>query len=63
MTNLELQCWVRAEQYTEIDDWCIEYFGKSNRNVTWTLLANNEIGGHIYFENAEDAMAFKLRWL
>ena len=63
MINVDLQCWVRAEQYIEILDWCIETFGKENDRVTWTLLANNEIGGHIYFENETDAMAFKLRWM
>lgn len=60
--DLDLQCLVRAEQYSEMRDWCIENFGKSNEYITWTLLANNEIGGDIYFENAADAMAFKLRW-
>ncbi len=63
MTNLDLQGWVRAEQYVEIREWCIDNFGKINENLTWKILANNEIGGHIYFENAVDAMAFKLRWL
>ena len=60
--NLDLQGLVRAGQYSEIRAWCIENFGKINENVTWKMLANNDTGGHIYFENEADAMAFKLRW-
>ncbi len=63
MIDLDLYCFVRAEQYIEILDWCIENFGESNNHVTWELLANNEIGGDIYFKNVTDAAAFKLRWL
>lgn len=62
MIDLDLHCFIRAEQYIEILDWCIENFGEYNNRVTWMLLANNEIGGDIYFEKEEDAVAFKLRW-
>lgn len=58
---MDLTFYIRPEQYVEILEWCIENFGKSN--PTWTLLANNDIGGELYFKNEEDAMAFKLRWL
>lgn len=62
MIDLDLHFYVRPEHYIEILDWCIENFGKSNNRITWDLLANNEIGGDIYFKNEEDAVAFKLRW-
>lgn len=62
MINVDLRCWVEAEQYKEIRNWCIENFGKANERETWSLLANNDVGGEIYFQNEEDAMAFKLRW-
>lgn len=63
MINVDLRCWVSAEQYGEMRDWCIENFGKANENDKWKILANNEVGGDVYFENEEDAAAFKLRWL
>ena len=63
MINVDLHYWVEAEQYGEIRDWCIENFDKKNERVTWSLLANNDIGGEIYFQHETDAVAFKLRWL
>jgi len=52
---------IRPEQYTEIHEWCEITFGSSSKE-TWRLLANNDIGGWIYFTSETDAVAFKLRW-
>ncbi len=59
---MKFDMWIKPEQYVDIRNWCIENFGKSNERITWHLLANNEIGGQILFENEEDAVACKLRW-
>ena len=63
MIDINFRCLVKPEQYEEMRDWCIENFGKEYDHDRWKMLANNEIGGEIYFETEEDAMAFKLRWL
>lgn len=50
--------YIGPELYTaEVINWL-----KENTPVHH-LLANNEIGGEIWFENSPDAVAFKLRWL
>ena len=50
--------------YTE-DDWAIEDSGKSVwvPEDNWTTRDCNFGNLLFYFKNAEDAMAFKLRWL
>lgn len=53
---------IRPELYTEIHEWCETNFGPESME-TWKLLANNDVGGWIYFVSAADAMAFKLRWI
>jgi len=63
MIDVDLYCQVRSEQYEEMYDWCIEHFGKEHDDDRWKMLANNDIGGDVYFQNPEDAMAFKLRWI
>lgn len=52
---------VRPELYTEIREWCKMNLGAEGA-FSWSLLANNEIGGHIYINEEIDAIAFKLRW-
>lgn len=52
---------IRPEQYTEIHEWCETNLGREGA-FSWTLLANNDIGGWIYFTSETDAVAFKLRW-
>lgn len=47
--------------YTEMYEWCEENFGPESKE-TWQMLANNEIGGQIYFIEHENAVLFKLTW-
>lgn len=58
---IKSEFYIRPELYVEIREWCKTNFGPEF-NSSWTLLANNEIGGWIYFTTEIDAMAFKLRW-
>ncbi len=54
---------INPENYEEAREWCMEEFGSEHADfATWRGLANNEIGGDFYFDNEEDAVAFKLRW-
>lgn len=59
---MEHEVWITPDQYVEAYAWCVENFGKINERVTWNGLANNDIGGSFLFEDAEDALAFKLVW-
>ena len=59
---IEFEFTIRPEQYTEIHEWCETNFGPESMK-TWKLLANNDVGGWIYFVSEVDATAFKLRWI
>lgn len=61
---MKFSIFIGPEIYVEAREWCMEELGDEHSDhACWRGLANNEIGGEFYFENAEDAMAFKLRWI
>lgn len=57
---MNYEVWIKPEQYVTAHAWCVENFG--DERILWQGLANNDIGGSFCFENAEDALAFKLVW-
>ena len=61
---MNFRVFVGPELYITCIKWCEEEFGNERVDYsTWQALGNNELGADFYFENEEDAIAFKLRWV
>lgn len=57
----EVGLYIKPEMYVEMHEWCKTNFGPES-DETWKMLANNDVGGTVFFINDEDYMAFTLRW-
>lgn len=60
----------KIQKFIDARNWCKKEFGNSGDSRSWTtrmhtfrVIPKNYGYTAIYFDNAEDAVAFKLRWL
>jgi protoporphyrinogen oxidase len=51
----------------DVHQWCLEQFGDQLVDHTWSVVIRAQIGDRIIiefsFQDANDAMMFKLRWI